>query len=104
MFYDNHSPLYPCGCREDRGCVRLPLFGPAKPPEPPHPCCPPPSCSCMPPSCVPDPCACRVQNVRIANPCNPMECATVMLGVDECGNLTVCVRRDPPPPMPRKHR
>ena len=92
-------PLYPAmrpdGDRE--ACVRVPVFGgcgrwgggrPAA--------------------------ACRYRRVDIENPCRPGEWAEVLLGVDECGNLTVCVKRGPGrdcdcrpecPPEPRRpHR
>jgi hypothetical protein len=32
--------------------------------------------------------------ITIANPWNCNETATVILSIDECGNLVVCVRRD----------
>ena len=54
-------------------CVRVPLFGGDK-------CCGPASACC--------------QRVILENPCRPGECAEVLLGVDDCGNLTICVRRD----------
>ena len=45
---------------------------------------------------MPDACACR--RVTIENPCRPGEVAEVLLGVDDCGNLVVCVKRDCRPP------
>ena len=55
-------------------------------------------------------CACR--RVTIENPCRPGEVAEVLLGVDDCGNLVVCVKRDwsrerpsrPPRPARRGRR
>ncbi len=64
----------------------MPLFTCGPRPEP-------SGCGQPPP---PMPAACSVQNVRIANPCDPLDAATVFLGVDERGNLIICVRRDPP--------
>lgn len=73
------KPLYPppgdC-CGRDQ-CMRLPLFNCDSP---------------MPPR---DPCGCA-QTVRLENPCCPGECALVSLSVDSCGNLVLCVRREPP--------
>ena len=78
MYYEN-MPLYPRlgpGCERD-ACVRVPVFG-GGPGEPGR---------------GPDPQSWR--RVTIENPCRPGECAEVMLGVDDCGNLVMCVRRDP---------
>ena len=73
MIYEN-MPLYP-GMRPPAACgdcVRMPLFRPG--------------CGGQ----------CReCERVLIENPCCPGECAEVALGVDACGNLTVCVRRAP---------
>jgi len=83
------------GC-DPGACVRVPLFQR-------EPCCGPGGCC---------------QKVVLENPCRPGECAEVLLGVDECGNLTVCVHRDNrwdnccppvwdgcrPPKRPRKPR
>ena len=78
MIYEN-MPLYPRmgpGC-EPEPCMRVPVFngdgcGPGRMPD-----------------------ACQLRRVTIENPCRPGERAEVLLGVDECGNLVVCVRRDP---------
>ncbi|MBR6767198.1 MAG: hypothetical protein IKM02_04530 [Clostridia bacterium] len=90
MYY-GQKPLFPPMDHDcDPGaCVRVPLFGPEKCRGPMGPCC---------------------QKVILENPCRPGECAEVLLGVDECGNLTVCVHRDSrwdcgcrppcPPPCP----
>ena len=94
-------PLYPALCPGGEGsaCVTMPLFddGRGGPPGP-------------------SPCG-DVQRVTIENPCRPGEWAEVLLGVDGCGNLTVCVRRAAeccrrpekpcrpcPPPCPRPRR
>ena len=72
MIYEN-MPLYP-GMRPPTAsgeCVRMPLFRPG--------CGSGREC----------------ERVVIENPCCPGECAEVALGVDACGNLTVCVRRGP---------
>ena len=88
MYYES-MPLYPrMGCDGGRDdCVRVPMFGSER-------------CGT---GHMPDPCACR--RVTIENPCRPGEFAEVLLSVDECGNLVVCVRRDscrpPCPPEPR---
>lgn len=36
----------------------------------------------------------EAQRVTVENPCRPGERAEVLLAVDGCGNLTVCVRRE----------
>ena len=82
MYYET-MPLYPAlreGC-EREPCVRVPVFGAE-------------NCG---PGRMPDACHCR--RVTIENPCRPGERAEVLLGVDDCGNLVVCVRREPCPPM-----
>ena len=89
MYYEN-MPLYPRMGQgfEREACVRVPVFGGEGPG----------------PGRLPDPC--QLRRVTIENPCRPGETAEVLLGVDECGNLVVCVRRDPrracdcPPPRP----
>ena len=76
MMYDS-MPLYPM-MRPERGegsGVRVPVFGGGGGP-----------------AGLPDEGRCR--RVWIENPCRPGEFAEVLLGVDVCGNLTVCVRRD----------
>ena len=90
--YD-YMPLPPRSGSRNEACMSMPLFRPngCPPPRPcrselwprpgwtrPKPCCPPP----QPP-----------KEVVLANPCDPCEQATVLLSVDECGNLLVCVRR-----------
>ena len=81
MVYEN-MPLYPRlgwdGGRD--GCVRVPVFGESR-------------CGA---GRLPDECACR--RVTIENPCRPGELAEVLLGVDDCGNLVVCVKRACRPP------
>ena len=76
MIY-GHRPLYPalgpCG-RET--CVRVPVFGAE-------------GCGHRD---APDECFC--QSVTIENPRCRGERAEVLLGVDACGNLSVCVRRE----------
>ena len=85
MYYET-MPLYPAlrpGC-EAQGCLRVPVFDEG-------------GCSCGQP---PELRGCR--RVTIENPCRPGECAEVLLGLDGCGNLVVCVRREPErPPKPR---
>ena len=91
MMY-GHMPLYPrlgnpCG---DDACVRVPLFGDG----------------CRPPQALPP--VAELKRVPLENPCCPGEWAEVLLGVDACGNLALCVRRDegchrapcPPPDRP----
>ena len=80
MYYET-MPLYPpMGMDRDcDNCVSVPVFGEGRPG----------------PGALPDERFCR--RVTIENPCRPGECAEVTLGVDACGNLLVCVRRDPPP-------
>ena len=94
MYYET-MPLYPpMGAGRDCDtCVRMPVFGDGRPG----------------PGAMPDGRCCR--RVTIENPCRPGEYAEVVLGVDACGNLTVCVRRDPardcdcrPPRPPRSCR
>ena len=83
MYYEN-MPLYPrlgCDCGRD-SCVRVPVFGGGRGEQ----------------GRLPDECACR--RVTIENPCRPGEVAEVLLGVDDCGNLVVCVKRDCRPPCP----
>ena len=78
MIYES-MPLYPAlrpGCNRET-CVKVPVFE---------------GDACGRPGPALD---CR--RVSIENPCCPGECAEVTLGVDACGNLLVCVRRDPPP-------
>lgn len=78
MYYET-MPLYPAlrpGC-DSQGCVRVPVFDGEG-----------------------DPCADwsrlrEVRRVTIENPCRPGQCAEVLLGLDGCGNLVVCVRREP---------
>lgn len=77
MNYDQR-PLFPPMrpiCDTD-SCVKMKVFGSER--------C---GCPCPPQSC------CQ-QKVFIENPCRPGECAEVLLGVDECGSLTICVHRD----------
>ena len=86
MRYDS-MPLYPAlGPGEDgEACVRVPVFGHGR--EGPGWGRPPR----------------WVKRVTLENPCRPGETAEVLLGVDECGSLLVCVRRDDPhcpPPRP----
>ncbi|MBR1558690.1 MAG: hypothetical protein IJ646_00465 [Clostridia bacterium] len=38
---------------------------------------------------------CERERVVIDNPCRPGERAEVTLGVDDCGNLVICVHRMP---------
>ena len=78
MMY-NGMPLYPAlpGERDSDACVRVPVFGEGG----------------RGPGRFPDECHCR--RVTIENPCRPGEVAEVLLGVDACGNLVVCVKRDP---------
>ena len=85
MVYES-MPLYPSlRPGDDRSCVRMPVF--TRDPR------------------GPSPGACSQRRVTIENPCRPGEFAEVLLSVDECGNLVVCVRRDncrpPCPPEPR---
>lgn len=98
MLYEN-MPLYPgmrppCG----DGCMKVRVFD-----------------DCCGPHRAPPMREC--ERVMIDNPCRPGERAEVSLGVDECGNLVICVhrvndccpRRRPPacPPepcfWPRRH-
>ena len=82
MYYET-MPLYPAlrpGC-ESQGCLRVPVFG-----EGDGPCC-----GQLPPLK-------GVRRVTIENPCRPGECAEVLLGLDGCGNLGVCVRKEPERP------
>lgn len=77
MMY-GQMPLYPAlgdGCGGD-ACVRVPLFGEG-----------PRAARSLPP--VGD-----VRRIVLENPCCPGEWAEVILGVDACGNLALCVRRD----------
>ena len=93
MNYMNiNRPLYPrpgngcnscdgwdkCGGRDcfDRNSWRMPLF----------------DCDRMSPS---HDCGCGSQTVRLENPCCPGECAEVTLSVDQCGNLVICVHKNP---------
>ena len=64
-----------CDCR-DRESWRVPLF----------------NCDSSCPTCD---CGCGAQTVRLENPCCPGECAEVTLSVDSCGNLVVCVHKNP---------
>ncbi|MBR1820359.1 MAG: hypothetical protein IJ769_01915 [Clostridia bacterium] len=78
MYYET-MPLYPAlrpGC-DSESCVRVPIFDGDD-----MPCGQPPQLR-----------SCR--RVTIENPCRPGECAEVLLGLDACGNLVVCVRREP---------
>ena len=77
MYY-GHMPLYPPlgpGGRDD--CVRVPVFE--------DECCAMPR---LPPGR-------QTRRVVLENPCRPGERAEVLLGLDEAGNLMLCVRRDP---------
>ena len=88
MYYEN-MPLYP-GMRppcDPNPCMKVRVFDDGCRGQPPAP----PLQSC--------------ERVVIDNPCRPGERAEVTLGVDDCGNLVVCVhrlcgRREPclPPP------
>ena len=84
MVYEN-MPLYPCiGAQRDReACVRLPVFGEGRGAPCRSECGLPPNLS-----------GCK--RVTIENPCCPGEWAEVLLGLDSCGSLVVCVRRNPP--------
>lgn len=86
MMYES-MPLYPMLRPEQggRSCVRLPVFGSGREE-----------------ARLPD--ASRCQSVWIENPCRPGEFAEVLLGVDACGNLTVCVRREGERPCCRPQR
>lgn len=66
-----------CGMGGGDAAMRVRLFEPQR--------CDP-RCGCMPPPAAPP--------VTICNPWNPNELAVVTLGLDECGNLVVCVRRE----------
>lgn len=77
MYYET-MPLYPVlrpGCDSQR-CMRVPMFDDDGP-------------------CGPLPELRGVRRVTIENPCRPGERAEVLLGLDERGNLVVCVRREP---------
>ncbi len=79
MYYET-MPLYPAlrpGCDRE-SCVRVPMFDGNR--------CPP----------CPDGELRQCRRVTMENPCCPGERAEVLLGLDACGNLVVCVRRDPP--------
>lgn len=67
-----------CGCRgNDDASMRFRLFEPERRD---------PRCGCaLPPAAPP---------ITIVNPWNCNEAAVVILSVDECGNLVVCVRRE----------
>ena len=74
-------PLVPPACMGG-STLRMPLFDG-------HDCCrPQEECQC----------------VRIRNPACPEEIAEVELCVDCDGNLSICVRRPPRPPMPPRHK
>ena len=68
-------PLYPGERRTGCGSYQIPLFGDGRRPGGE---------------------SCSNQTVRLENPCCPGECASVTLSVDACGNLSICVHRDPP--------
>lgn len=74
----SHRPLNPLlgDCCNRESCVRMPLF------------------NCEPRHSHSDSCGCG-QTVRLENPCCPGECADVTLSVDSCGNLVICVHREP---------
>ena len=77
MFYEN-MPLYPGmkgACRPE-GCMKVRLFDDG--------------CGrdCRPPAMR------ECERVTVENPCRPGERAEVVLGVDDCGNLVICVHRD----------
>lgn len=77
MYYET-MPLYPAlrpGCDRE-SCVRLPMFGGERGPSGPGG----------------EVRQCR--RVTIENPCRPGERAEVLLGLDACGNLVVCVHRE----------
>lgn len=78
MYYES-MPLYPSlpGDRDADACVRFPVF---------------PGERCG-PGRMPD--DCQYRRVTVENPRCPGERVEVLLGVDGCGNLVVCVRRDP---------
>ena len=77
MYYET-MPLYPAmrGECDRKACVRVPIFEDGRRPgsleDEVRPC----------------------ERVTIENPCRPGERAEVLLGLDGCGNLVVCVRRD----------
>ena len=76
MYYEN-MPLYP-GMRppcDGSPCMKVQLFDDA--------CC---GCHRAPPMR-------ECERVTIDNPCRPGEQAEVTLGVDDCGNLVICVHR-----------
>ena len=83
--YCENMPLYP-GMRppcDGSPCMKVRLFDDA--------CC---QSRCPPPMKV-------CQRVTIDNPCCPGEQAEVALGVDDCGNLVICVHRLCRAPRPR---
>ena len=78
MYYET-MPLYPAlrpGC-DGSECVRVPVFD--GDPGPGDHC---PELRCP-------------RRLTIENPCRPGERAEVLLGLDSCGNLVVCVKREP---------
>ena len=109
-----NMPFYPDMCGREETCMSFPLFKsrgkrphmPDCAPMRPDPCF---SCGKLPgskPCMRPEPCDCRSHwrpdpcctrppvPVKLVNPCDPCECATVLLSVDACGNLQICIRRD----------
>lgn len=91
-------PFCPGERAPDAPMVRMPLF--ADRPcgrRPPKGCKPPRPCGCPPPPPLCPPCAPHgipaAPPVCVVNPFDPCERATVLLSIDECGNLIVCVKR-----------
>jgi len=77
-----YPPINPSGCCAQDHCMRFPLFNGESGPH---------RCGCT-------------QSVRLENPCQPGEYAEVLLSVDHCGNLVVCLRREPPCNYPHRRR
>lgn len=88
MFYEN-MPLYP-GMKpagSPDGCMKVRLFDDG----------------CGSPHCPPAMYEC--ERVTIENPCRRGERAEVVLGIDDCGNLVICVHRTHREPCGmREHR
>ena len=85
MFYEN-MPLYPGmgPAHGPEGCMKVRLFEDG--------------CGGHPPAMR------ECERVTIENPCRCGERAEVVLGVDACGNLVICVHRDGCEPRPKPHR
>ena len=90
-------PIYPGHCGRGEPCMSIPLFH-ARERYAFEACKSPWTCRRP----RPEPQCQAPVPVRLTNPCDPDEEATVYLSVDACGNLRICIHREPETCLPRR--